>query len=139
MNGRGHCPQWPWPPPRAVEGNRPYLIEASEVLDALRSFKKSRESKFFLERTLRIPWRLRSVSAPDKWCYDYFRSDCTGRDLNVWLRLNSKEVPIPLGYTTCVDAPLVTLTAFNFFTKQIVLPKPTVQERRGDLLPVQAC
>lgn len=49
---------------------------APEAIDVLRSFKKGSTGEFVLEGALHNPTAT----------YDYYRCDCTWRDLNSWLR-----------------------------------------------------
>ncbi|MEO6992527.1 MAG: hypothetical protein ABI273_02755, partial [Lacunisphaera sp.] len=61
--------------PKTDESERDIDL-APEALDVLRSFKKSSESEFVLE----------GAEARPEATYDYYRCDCTWRDLNDWLR-----------------------------------------------------
>ncbi|HEY4249236.1 MAG TPA: tyrosine-type recombinase/integrase [Lacunisphaera sp.] len=61
--------------PKTDESQRDIDL-APEALDVLRSFKKVSESEFVLD----------GAEARPEATYDYYRCDCTWRDLNDWLR-----------------------------------------------------
>jgi integrase len=73
--GEIHIRRTPYFEPKTEESQRNIDL-APEAIDVLRSFKKGNRSEFVLDGS----------EANPAATYDFYRCDCTWRDLNAWLR-----------------------------------------------------
>jgi integrase len=73
--GEIHVRRTPYFEPKTEESQRNIDL-APEAIDVLRSFKKGNRSEFVLDGS----------EANPAATYDFYRCDCTWRDLNAWLR-----------------------------------------------------